>query len=794
MKTIISFFAAVACSLSFGFAQNRCILEPTDCTNEHITYFSLNGAENTSACSQIGYFDRPGVFTELVKGFRYVFQANTSSDQTHLAIWIDFNRNGDFTERDEMVFSSQSMSGSFSGVIVVPRVLAVANYTLRVKVSRNIQMFSSDACVNFDQGEVEDYTVAIVDLNMSKPTLLTGNVICAESQIRGIVQMLNHGQGVLPQSNVFQIQMAALSDNFSNWATVATLNSTTIDTFSLFIPHTFNDDIYKLRVVSNWSETLALVSDEIKISRNFAPPVITTPNLNVCTPSNRLLSFSSSGTVYSWYTSSDTLNPLLHKAASLMVNNINKDTTFFVAVRNTVNGCESRKTKATFRFVNTQVSDFNPKTGIRGLTQLLITGINLQHVSHLTIGSVNTTNFTINNTRDTLKVTIPATAASGNVIVHTPCSSTTLGHLTVNIARVEPVIISPEATTFEGEALISMSSATPGATIYFTTNGSNPVIGASFTRVYTGPFIQRQTVTIRAMAAIPGMINSVISVKSFTINNPSFVEPVSISPAPGTYQSAKTITLSTLTPGATIYYTLNGTVPLIGSSATMEYLHPFTISDARTNVRAIAIKNNVSSTHTSAVYFITRSDTLKRPTMELNIDNTNLLSQSMEISLSTSTPDASIYYTTNGSRVLIGSEHTYLYQNPIEVTEAFMLTARAFKHDFVPSPNLRRYISMSLNAPFRFAAFVPDELRKECPELLVYPNPTHDVVHIENIDTENAQIRLITAGGKIIDGRQIVQSSFDNRCTLTLHHLPKGLYILQIATSLGSFERKVVLN
>ena len=78
------------------------------------------------------------------------------------------------------------------------------------------------------------------------------------------------------------------------------------------------------------------------------------------------------------------------------------------------------------------------------------------------------------------------------------------------------------------------------------------------------------------------------------------VEIPTFSPAAGTYTEAQTVTISCATSGAAIYYTTDGVTP---SASSTEYSAPITISKT-TTIKAIAIKNNVSSSVASATYTI----------------------------------------------------------------------------------------------------------------------------------------------------------------------------------------------
>ncbi len=80
----------------------------------------------------------------------------------------------------------------------------------------------------------------------------------------------------------------------------------------------------------------------------------------------------------------------------------------------------------------------------------------------------------------------------------------------------------------------------------------------------------------------------------------SVVAAPTFSPAGGTYTSAQSVTISTTTSGATIYYTTDGSTPTTSSTA---YSGAITVSANKT-IKAIAVKDGVSSTVATATYII----------------------------------------------------------------------------------------------------------------------------------------------------------------------------------------------
>ncbi len=66
----------------------------------------------------------------------------------------------------------------------------------------------------------------------------------------------------------------------------------------------------------------------------------------------------------------------------------------------------------------------------------------------------------------------------------------------------------PPGGLYTNPVSVSISSATPGAIIYYTTDGSNPTTGSA---VYTTPITISATTTLKAMATAPGLDNSFVA-------------------------------------------------------------------------------------------------------------------------------------------------------------------------------------------------------------------------------------------------------------------------------------------
>ncbi len=144
---------------------------------------------------------------------------------------------------------------------------------------------------------------------------------------------------------------------------------------------------------------------------------------------------------------------------------------------------------------------------------------------------------------------------------------------------------------------MTISDATAGALIYYTTNGTTPTTAST---LYTGPITVSSTTTINAIAAASGYSNSAVATATYTINSPPAATPT-FSPAAGTYTAAQSVTLSDPTPGALIYYTTNGTTPTTASNL---YTGPIAVSTT-TTIKALAVASGfLNSAVATATYTI----------------------------------------------------------------------------------------------------------------------------------------------------------------------------------------------
>jgi hypothetical protein len=145
------------------------------------------------------------------------------------------------------------------------------------------------------------------------------------------------------------------------------------------------------------------------------------------------------------------------------------------------------------------------------------------------------------------------------------------------------------------------------------------------------------------------------------------------SPPAGTYATAQTVTISDTTPNAAFFFTTNGTTP---TTASTRYAGPLTVAATET-LQAIAVANGVDNSEVgSATYTIgSGGGTPPQQTAQPVFSPPGgTFTAAQSVSISDSTPGATIFYTTDNSTPTSSSA---VYTAPINVATTETLKALA---------------------------------------------------------------------------------------------------------------------
>lgn len=239
---------------------------------------------------------------------------------------------------------------------------------------------------------------------------------------------------------------------------------------------------------------------------------------------------------------------------------------------------------------------------------------------------------------------------------------------------VQAPILSLTPGSYHETKTTTVSCATAGATIHYTTDGTEPNTNSQ--EIANGSSIEiTQTTTIKAIACKDGMTASPVITESYILE----VLPPTFNLAEGTYEETQYLNLNCETDGATIYYTTDGTDP---DNTSTPFDGNNIIIDETQIVKAIAYKNGWEPSHISNMSY-TIMGTVATP--ELNHPSGEY-TNSIKVEITCSTPDAKIHYTTDGSTPDI---HNTIYNNePITVNTTTTIRAIAVKNGMKTSDEI----------------------------------------------------------------------------------------------------------
>jgi len=239
-------------------------------------------------------------------------------------------------------------------------------------------------------------------------------------------------------------------------------------------------------------------------------------------------------------------------------------------------------------------------------------------------------------------------------------------------AQAATPVLAPAAGSYVATQMVTITDATPGAIIYYTTDGTTP---GSSSSVYSSdsPIAVSCTQSVKAIAIAAGDAPSAITTTAYTF--PVWAAPPDFAPYPGTYDidSPVAVTITDTTPGAVIYYTTNGSIPTINSTL---YTGPVTVSITET-IQALAVAKGYLPGESSITYTVTPP--AATPILSLA---SGTYSTPQPLTISDTTPGAVIYYSTNGGPPTTGSS---VYNGQIMVSSSETVEAMAMASGYSQS-------------------------------------------------------------------------------------------------------------
>jgi uncharacterized repeat protein (TIGR03803 family) len=272
---------------------------------------------------------------------------------------------------------------------------------------------------------------------------------------------------------------------------------------------------------------------------------------------------------------------------------------------------------------------FNPPAGTYTTAQSVeisdsIPGAKIYYTTNGTMPTTSSTEYST-----AIKVAASETLSAIALATGYAQSSVATAAYVIETPAATPVI-SPASGTYPAAFLVKITDATPGASIYFTTNGTTPT---TTSKKYTAEFKVTDNQTIRAIASANDYTPSKVASAVYAVRTATPVFSVKA----GKYPKAQSVKIADTTPGAAIYYTVNGTTP---TSASKKYTGVITVSENET-IKSIALaKGYAESEVADAPYTIETAPPTISP-------DGGTFTKAQTVTLKDATVGAIIYYTTN---------------------------------------------------------------------------------------------------------------------------------------------------
>jgi hypothetical protein len=270
--------------------------------------------------------------------------------------------------------------------------------------------------------------------------------------------------------------------------------------------------------------------------------------------------------------------------------------------------------------------------------------------------------------------------ATANIVNNPTSKVTQIAGLAPTNGPFQPVLSSPPTTwalpilpqvptptislasgNYTGGQFLSIMDTSQNVNIYFTTDGTTPTANSSNIADYGGLYITTaQTVKAIAVSTVAGYANSNVASATYTFNTPAATP--TFSPTAGTYSSVQNVKIQSVTGGASLYYTTDGTAPTTSSA---QYVGTAVAVTKSGVLRAIAVAPGYAqSSIGTAIY------TLQAASPTYSVSGFTSLTAGVyagtgTLTLSDSTTGTTIYYTTDGTTPTTASTK---YVTPIAIT------------------------------------------------------------------------------------------------------------------------------
>lgn len=224
------------------------------------------------------------------------------------------------------------------------------------------------------------------------------------------------------------------------------------------------------------------------------------------------------------------------------------------------------------------------------------------------------------------------------------------------------------AGTYDHDISVGMTCATDGASIYYTTDGSEP---SDSSTEFTSDITITETTTLKAISCKDGYNSSGIVEAEYIIEKQiqDQVKTPLAEPGSCTFKEAVHVSISCPTEDAEVRYTLDGSEPTSESE-----LYQYTlVFKETTTLKAKAFKDGMTPSETATFEYTKEAEHIQTPEF---IYPGGTFVGSKVVAIRCLTDGASIYYTTDGSTP---TDNSTQYVTSFRITESTTVKAIAYK-------------------------------------------------------------------------------------------------------------------
>ncbi len=240
--------------------------------------------------------------------------------------------------------------------------------------------------------------------------------------------------------------------------------------------------------------------------------------------------------------------------------------------------------------------------------------------------------------------------------------------------QVAEPVFTPGGGTYSSDVAVAIGTATSGAAIHYTTDGSTP---SNASASYSGPIQiagNGTTTTIKAIAMEDGLDDSTIAESIYKISYTQVAAP-QFSPVGGTYSADQNVVLTSATAGVSIRYTTDGSTPS-GASSLYSGPIPVTGNGTTMTIKAIATKSGMTNSLLGVATYTINYNQVSTPQLS---PGTSTVGLGTTITFSDATSGATFYYTTDGSQPTSSSASgtSYTISGPVTLKVVAMKSGMA---------------------------------------------------------------------------------------------------------------------